>query len=200
MFDDKYMQLNKDGTFGWTRLTYVAELKQKKKAGPSFGLMAPGRFWIDDVSLERVGPEVPLTPAPILGKEESPISPPRRDRRVGPALQRVRLPQPGRREDPATRAAKRSKPNGTSPPAQVPRRLPRSRTRTRSAAARSSESTRPRAQRRCGSTSRTWSWTSPQNWLGYDYPQGRFVYRRQGTAAAVRGDSRPFARATIGRA
>ncbi len=78
MFDGKYGQLNKNGTFGWTKLTYVAELKERKKAGPSFGLMAPGRLWVDDVSLERVGPGVPLTPVPVLGKEESPIAPPGR--------------------------------------------------------------------------------------------------------------------------
>ncbi len=47
MFDGKYLQLNKNGTFGWTKLTYVGEIDQKKKAGPSFGLMAPGYFWIE---------------------------------------------------------------------------------------------------------------------------------------------------------
>ncbi|MHB1037430.1 MAG: zinc ribbon domain-containing protein [Pirellulales bacterium] len=76
MFDDKYMQLKKNGTFGWTKLSYVAELKEKKQAGPSFGLMAPGYFWIDDVAMEKVGADVPLTDEPVLGKEESPIAPP----------------------------------------------------------------------------------------------------------------------------
>ena len=76
MFDGKYIQLAKNGTFGWTSLTYVAEIKEKKKAGPSFGLMAPGYFWIDDVSMEKVGDDVPLTEKPVLGKEESPIAPP----------------------------------------------------------------------------------------------------------------------------
>ena len=76
MFNDKYMQLNKSGTFGWTRLTYVADVLEKKKTGPSFGLMAPGYFWIDDVSLEQVGNDVPVTEKPELGKEESPIAPP----------------------------------------------------------------------------------------------------------------------------
>ena len=77
MFDSKYMNLKKNGTFGWTKLTYVGQLTQKKKAGPSFGLMAPGYFWIDDVSLVKVGDDVPLTPAPVLGQEEeSPIAPP----------------------------------------------------------------------------------------------------------------------------
>ena len=54
MFDGKYIPLDKNGTFGWTKLTYVGEIKEKKQAGPSFGLMAPGYFWIDDVSLEKV--------------------------------------------------------------------------------------------------------------------------------------------------
>jgi len=76
MFDGKYMQLSKNGTFGWTKLTYVAEIKEKKQAGPSFGMFAPGYFWIDDVSLVRVGNDVPLTDEPILGPEESPIAPP----------------------------------------------------------------------------------------------------------------------------
>jgi hypothetical protein len=73
MFDGKYMQLNKNGTFGWTRLTYVAELAEPKEAGPSFGLMAPGLFWIDDVSLTPVGSDVPLTEQPVIGPEEAPI-------------------------------------------------------------------------------------------------------------------------------
>ena len=75
MFDGKYVQLNKNGTFGWTRLTYVGEVKEKKQAGPSFGLMAPGYFWIDDVALEPVGNDVPLTGAAVLGAEEAPIAP-----------------------------------------------------------------------------------------------------------------------------
>ena len=45
MFDGKYQQLNKNGTFGWTKLTYVGEIKEKKQAGPSFGLMA--RLFLD---------------------------------------------------------------------------------------------------------------------------------------------------------
>ncbi len=77
MFDGKYVQLGKNGTFGWTKLTYVGEVREKKKvAGPSFGLMAPGRLWIDDVTLERVPDDTPLTERPILGPEEAPIEPP----------------------------------------------------------------------------------------------------------------------------
>src|SRR5712671_5375065 len=44
MFNDQYIQLEKNGTFGWTKLTYVGEVKEKKKVAVSFGLMAPGFF------------------------------------------------------------------------------------------------------------------------------------------------------------
>jgi hypothetical protein len=77
MFDGRYIPLGKNGTFGWTKLTYVAEVKEKKKvAGPSFGLMAPGYFWIDDASLEKVPDDTPLTEKPELGAEEAPVAPP----------------------------------------------------------------------------------------------------------------------------
>ncbi|MGA2033717.1 MAG: hypothetical protein ABSG68_15800 [Thermoguttaceae bacterium] len=76
MFADKYMSLKKNGTFGWTKLTYVADLPAAKQAGPSFGLWASGCFWIDDVSLVRVGTDVPLTAEPVLGPEEAPVAPP----------------------------------------------------------------------------------------------------------------------------
>jgi hypothetical protein len=75
-FDDKYVQLKKNGTFGWTKLTYVGELTTRKKAGPSFGLMAPGYFWIDDVCLTKVASDVPLSVTPQLAPEESPLAPP----------------------------------------------------------------------------------------------------------------------------
>jgi hypothetical protein len=76
MFDGKYMQLNKNGTFGWTPLTYVADVTERKQAGPSFGMFAPGYLWIDDVSLVKVGRDVPLTDEPVWGAEESPLAPP----------------------------------------------------------------------------------------------------------------------------
>lgn len=76
MFAGKYIQLKKAGTFGWTRLTYVANLSQRTKTGPSFGLWAPGYFWIDDVTMERVTPDVKLTETPLLDREEAPIAPP----------------------------------------------------------------------------------------------------------------------------
>ena len=42
MFDGKYFPLKKRGTFGWTRLTYVADLSKAAKTGPSFGLWGAG--------------------------------------------------------------------------------------------------------------------------------------------------------------
>jgi hypothetical protein len=77
MFDGKYIQLRKSGTFGWSRLTYVAEVGAKGEAHyPSFGLWAPGYLWVDDVSVERVGGEVALTPEPRFDPEEKPIAAP----------------------------------------------------------------------------------------------------------------------------
>ena len=77
MFEGKYLRLNKNGTFGWSLLTYVGEVKQKREFGhPSFGLMAPGYLWVDDVTLEKVGDDVALTPEPVIGTEEEPIAPP----------------------------------------------------------------------------------------------------------------------------
>ncbi len=96
MFDGKYIQLKKNGTFGWTKLTYVADIDKPRKVGPSFGLMAAGCLWIDDVCLEKVGPEVALTPAPVLDKEEAPLAPP------GPLpASPVRCVECGYRNDPA---------------------------------------------------------------------------------------------------
>jgi hypothetical protein len=76
-FNGQFMRLNKNGTFGWTPLTYVGEVKEaKKQSSPFFGLMAPGMLWIDDVTMEKVADDTPLTPEPVLGKEEAPIAPP----------------------------------------------------------------------------------------------------------------------------
>jgi hypothetical protein len=76
-FGDKYMHLKKNGTFGWTPLTYVVEVKESKDSnGPAFGLWGPGYLWIDDVSVTKVTDDVPLTPEPVLGNEERPIQPP----------------------------------------------------------------------------------------------------------------------------
>jgi len=77
MFAGKYLPLHKNGTFGWSKLTYVGDITEKREAPhPSFGLMAPGYLWVDDVSVEKVGQDVPLTPAPLIEPEEKPIAPP----------------------------------------------------------------------------------------------------------------------------
>lgn len=77
MFDEKYIPLKKNGTFGWTKLTFVGDITKKREvAHPSFGLLAPGFLWVDDVTLEKVGLDVPLTPEPVWGPEESKIAPP----------------------------------------------------------------------------------------------------------------------------
>lgn len=77
MFAGKYIPLRKNGTFGWSKLTYVGEITERKDySHPAFGLLAPGYLWVDDVSVEKVDDKVALTPQPVLAKEESPIEPP----------------------------------------------------------------------------------------------------------------------------
>jgi hypothetical protein len=93
MFAGNYIPLGKNGTFGWTKLTYVGEVKEKKDfSHPSIGLMAPGYLWVDDVSVEKVGANVPLTPRPVLGTQEHAVEP-RGD--AGPEA--VRCPECGYR-------------------------------------------------------------------------------------------------------
>jgi hypothetical protein len=97
MFAGTYLPLHKNGTFGWSRLTYVGEVKPRQEASyPSFGLMAPGYLWVDDVSVEKVGADVALTPQPQFGPEEKAIEPPGEP---GPAA--VRCPECGYRNDPS---------------------------------------------------------------------------------------------------
>lgn len=97
MFAGNYMPLKKNGTFGWSKLTYVGEVKKREEgAYPSFGLLAPGYFWVDDVSLEKVGDDVALTPEPRVGAEEKPVEPP-----ADPGPHAVRCPDCGYRNDPS---------------------------------------------------------------------------------------------------
>ena len=97
MFAGNYMPLHKKGTFGWSKLTYVGEVKERGEATyPSFGLMAPGYLWVDDVSLEKVGDEVALTPEPTIGAEDKAIEPP-----ADPGAHAVRCPDCGYRNDPS---------------------------------------------------------------------------------------------------
>lgn len=79
MFAGNYLPLNKAGTFGWSKLTYVGEVKQRSEVPhPGFGLMAPGLLWVDDVSVEKVDDDTALTPRPRLDAEEQAIEPPGR--------------------------------------------------------------------------------------------------------------------------
>ena len=75
-FNGRSIDLEKTGTFGWTRFTYVADLTERTRTGPSFALSAPGLLWIDDVSIARVGNDVQLTAAAEWGDQEAPIAPP----------------------------------------------------------------------------------------------------------------------------
>ena len=75
-FDGLSIDLEKTGTFGWTRFTYVAELAERTRTGPSFRLSAPGLLWIDEVSVERVDNRVQLTAGVEWGNQEAPIAPP----------------------------------------------------------------------------------------------------------------------------
>jgi hypothetical protein len=97
MFAGKYMPLKKNGTFGWSKLTYVGDWKERREeAHPSFGLMAPGCLWVDDVSVEKVGDDTPLTPEPTVGPEEKAIEPP-----ADPGEHAIRCPDCGYRNDPS---------------------------------------------------------------------------------------------------
>ncbi|MGO9232097.1 MAG: hypothetical protein ACLQKA_23115 [Bryobacteraceae bacterium] len=75
-FDGVSTGLEKTGTFGWTRFTFVAEIGERTRTGPSFELRAPGLLWIDDVSIERVGDDVELSAEAEWGGQEAPIAPP----------------------------------------------------------------------------------------------------------------------------
>ena len=95
-FAGKYMPLRKQGTFGWSRLTYVGEVKEKKDQNhPSFGLLGPGYLWVDDVSVEKVDASEPLTPTPTIDAEEKAIEPPGKLDEV----QAVRCPECGYRNN-----------------------------------------------------------------------------------------------------
>jgi len=96
--DGQYFPLQKNGTFGWTPLTYVFQVPQRKQDfyGPAFGLMAPGYLWVDDVQMTAVADDVPLTDKPVWGDEEQPLAP---LGELGPDA--VRCPACGYRNQPA---------------------------------------------------------------------------------------------------
>ena len=190
MFDGKYMQLNKNGTFGWTRLTYVGEIKEKKQAGPSFGLMAPGYFWIDDVALVKVGDDVPLTETPVLGKEEAPIAPAGRTR-----PRRVRCAECGYRNMPAWQDLLRlrhaaGRRRRRSPRARRSSRSPRSRIEipSRGGTVVAEHATDGRKALRIDRGYA--SMDQPQNWLGYDFLKADLYTDARQAAGPVRRDPR----------
>lgn len=74
---EQVIDLKKDGTFGWTQLTYVFDAADNAKPFQlAVGLVSSGWLWVDDVSLEAVDAATPLTKEPAWGKEESPIASP----------------------------------------------------------------------------------------------------------------------------
>ena len=169
MFDGKYIPLNKNGTFGWTKLTYVGEVKEKKQAGPSLRADGPRLF----LGRRRVAGE---------GRHGRPADREAGARRGGVAdraagrapgrgrpLPGVRLPQrpawktcyacgtPLGTADGGRRRSRRSS------------RSPRSRTGTRSPAA-SSSRRRATEGRKALRIDRSYvSMEQPQDWLGYDF-------------------------------
>jgi hypothetical protein len=94
--DDNYVPMKKTGTFGWTKLECVKDVPEKKEIVARIGLWAPGRLWVDDAELVKVGNDVPLTDGPVLGREEQPIEPPGE---INPATA-VRCPDCGYRNMP----------------------------------------------------------------------------------------------------
>ncbi len=168
-FDDQYTHLKKNGTFGWTPLTYVVDVKEKKNInGPGFGLWGPGYLWIDDVAVVRVGDDVPLTPQPVLGKEEKPIAPP------GPlGADAVRCPECGYKNMPAWGRCyacgselKGAKASGAGPAAKLLTSIEgQSPFSGGTIAAEHATEGRQGAEARSGYA----SWNGPQDWTGYDY-------------------------------
>lgn len=76
--DGPWFRLDKNGTFGWTPLNYTFDVApgDTKEYRIFLGLGGSGRLWVDDAALEKVADTEPLTPKPVLGNEEAPISPP----------------------------------------------------------------------------------------------------------------------------
>ena len=163
------MQLKKNGTFGWTPLTYVVDIKEKKDAGPSFGLWAPGYFWIDDVAVVRGGPGRAADARAGPGARRSSRSRRRRALGRGP----VRCPECGYRNMPAwghcyacgtaLEAGKVGRGAGRQAAA------PRSRTRIPSSGGTvvAEHATEGRKALRLDKGYTVW--IGPQDWSGYDY-------------------------------
>lgn len=73
---NRHFNLRRYGTFGWSKMTYVFEQPlELSNVEFHFGLLAGGRLWIDDVSLEAVDTSVELSKLPTWSPEEAPIDP-----------------------------------------------------------------------------------------------------------------------------
>ena len=89
------MPLHKNGTFGWSKLTYVGEVKEARARRPT----RASACWRPAISgwttsrVEKVGDDVALTPEPVIGAEEKPVEPPGDAGADCGPLPRVRLPQ-----------------------------------------------------------------------------------------------------------
>ena len=64
------------GNFGWTPVTLVVDVPEKKKGRIYVGLKSSGMLWVDDIKMEKVGNDIAVTPNPVVGKAESEITPP----------------------------------------------------------------------------------------------------------------------------
>ncbi len=74
--DEQYVNAERTGTFGWTRVEMVRDVTEAKEIVARIGLWAPGRLWVDDAEIVRVGADTPLTAGVTLGEQEAPIAPP----------------------------------------------------------------------------------------------------------------------------
>jgi len=75
--DGKNFNINKHGTFGWTPVTYVFDVKHPvDNFMLGIGLFAGGWLWIDDASLVKVDENAELTREPVVGTEEHSVSAP----------------------------------------------------------------------------------------------------------------------------
>ena len=167
--DGQYFQLQKNGTFGWTPLTYVFQVRERKQDfyGPAFGLMAPGYLWVDDVGMVKVPNDVPLTDKPVLGTEEEPLAPPGE---LGPDA--VRCPQCGYRNQPAWKAcfacgAGLDLPAAAQGPAVKPLTSFEDKSPFSAGQLVEQHATDGKKSLRLDKSYTTW--LAPQDWSGYDY-------------------------------
>ena len=161
------MSLKKNGTFGWTPMTYVFEVAAKKDVAVGFGLWAAGHFWIDDVSLVRVGEDATATATPEFGKEEKAIAPPGRSgwRRFDVPIAAIRTWLNG---GPATHAAP-SFMGSTWPRGRRRSSLRRLKTTIHSVEQRSSRNMRTDGTKAVRLDKNYASWGGAQDWSGFDY-------------------------------